>query len=97
MSVSIDQIFGTGLAVTFIGVILLVTTRLQFFRGFMAIRRQLIQQANAAGEIDRAAKLAHELHVCEVRLPRFAFSFICAGFAIMLICAVLLLRGTSTI
>ena len=88
---------GIGLSVAGVGVILLLTTRLRFFRSFMTVRRQLIQQATAAGDTDRATKLSHELHVYEARLPKYALWFIYAGLATTLICAILLFHGTRTI
>ena len=97
MSIAIDQILGAGLCIVFLGIILLIVRRSRLFRAFMAIRRHLIEQANAAGDLDRAARLSHELHVCEVRLSNYAIWLICAGSAIAVFAVVLLVHGTRTI
>jgi hypothetical protein len=93
----VDQVLVLGISVAFLGVIMFVTSRLRFFRSFMAIRRQLIEQATISGDTDRAAALSRDLEAWENRFPKYALWLICAGLIIAFACAALLFHGTRTI
>jgi hypothetical protein len=93
----VDLLIVASIALAFVGGIMFAVTRLRLFRGFNAIRRQLIAQATASGDSGRAARLSRELSAWEERFPKYALGLIVAGIVLALLFALLLAYGMRTI
>ena len=94
---SLEQMVALGFSLLTVGVIVFVTTRLRFFRAFVALRHQLVEEAARRGDSNAAARQAHELLVLERRLPKYGLAIAGVGLLIVGISFLLLFHGTRTI